>query len=125
MPDETDAGATLERAFRREHRCRRGCPGCASARRSMVSPTLSSRFGALIEGEAGLRFAQARAESGQPFPPFSDEPYEQWLVEEALLLRYRLEVGLERQNEQARADAAEQAQQLLGEHLSARGGVGA
>lgn len=68
----------------------------------------------------GIRLASNFVRFGLPFPPFSDDPIEQWLVSEALLARYHREVGRAEELEQQRQQAADQGQQLLQETLEAR-----
>jgi hypothetical protein len=76
-----DLFAELHRA----HACPPGCPHC---RRVTHEETLAERYGGLVRSDTGLRLAAGFVEWELPFPLFSDDPVEDWLVREALLTRF-------------------------------------
>ncbi len=105
MSADEDAGHAIERSLRFGHRCGPRCLGCRVYRADLRPETLVERFGKLVAGESGWRYARAHAENGLPFPQFSIDPHEQFLVCEALSVRYEVT----RQQAQADSEAREQA----------------
>lgn len=80
------------------------------------------RFRRLVTSNAGLRFAHAKAEYGVEIPCLSDDPFEQWLVEEALMTAYHERRHREEQLVQAHASARQEAQSRIRQHREGSGG---
>lgn len=71
-----------------------------------------------------MRIARAVAELSLDFPRLSDEPLEQFLVEEAVMTRYQIERERAEADQARLRDAADAGQRLLEQHLRSRGGDG-
>lgn len=75
--------------LRARHGCEHGCPGCRGVELELRGESLVDRFGALVASAAGLRMAAAHANHGIAFPRLAVDPLEQWLIEEALMVRFQ------------------------------------
>lgn len=112
--------AGLSERLAAAHGCRDGCAACGRADREALPRTLSERFGPMLEGPLALRIAGAFVDWKLPFPRFSADPLEQWLVEEALMSRWADEVRRAADAVAARSSASAEADELLARELARR-----
>lgn len=80
-----------------------------------MEPTREDLF-RLVTSDAGRRLAEAKAEYGVAFPPLSSDPWQQWLVEEALMAAYTARQRAREREAQAHEDAREEAAELIRRH---------
>ncbi len=81
---------------------------------------LAERFGGRVTSQLGRRLALAHLEHHIGFPRFSDDPFEQWLVEEALVAGWvavkdvaRAEAERQQRSRQAMAEAHQRGREEL------------
>jgi hypothetical protein len=83
---------------------------------------LRTGFGRLLRSdELRRRICQGHFDLGIPWPPFSDDPWEQFLVCEALAVGWRHEQAARQQEQQEKTDARAQAENQLQAYLAERG----
>jgi hypothetical protein len=121
MSGESDAAHAIEQALRYEHRCGPRCPSCRAYRRALRPEGLLERFGELVAGESGWRYARAHAENDLPFPQFSSDPHEQFLVCEALSVRYDASRRQAEEAQEARVSAENEAHERLAAYRQGAG----
>lgn len=97
-----------------------GQPGREKQRR-LADGGLVQRFGALIESDLALRLGRNWIEFKLPFPPLSDDPWEHYLVCEAVLERYLTDEAEKAQERQAWQDAQKQSREALEAYKRERG----
>lgn len=112
----------IARALRQAHRCPAGCRACSAERQELREPPLAERWAAFLQSPAALRLGRLRAEHGVPLPRLADDELEQWLLEEAVMLRWSQEVEQAEEQEEARRQAREAGAELLAEELARRRG---
>ena len=113
-------GNDLVVALRREHGCPPDCAHCEREEEAWIRPKLE-RFAPLIESDLGLRLARNLAEFGLEIPSLSDDPWEQYLISEALLARFKSEAEELARERREREEARREAQRMLAEEVQRRG----
>jgi hypothetical protein len=102
----------------------RRAPGIALPERPfppVARDSLLARFAPLIRSDLALRLARNKVEFGLEIPPLSDDPWEHYLVCEALLFRFTEEVKEKARDQQAWTDARETGKALIEQHRREQG----
>jgi hypothetical protein len=108
-------GHDLVRKLREAHGCSPDCGACKSELDEYRVPSFR-RWTKFVNSDEGTRIAIAVVEYKATFPKFSDDPLEQFLIEEAVLGRYYVDKAERMHEETVRQETHAKGHQTLADY---------